>query len=202
MSTSNKDYNKIYLEKAVVMAKKISHLPSVLLVGVSGSISECRAKESSDIDFFVVSSRGRIFTTRFFCKLLLGRHARKNRDPRPAGKICLNYFLSEDSLDFKPHNERVVGFHRQSIILFSRGNTLEKLTHQNDWVNPKFKLDRLISKPRHDSGLWSVTANLLEWGLKALQIWKIKKSPETHKYPQKIVFSDLELRFHPPKVED
>jgi hypothetical protein len=193
-----------------------------LLVGVSGSISEGRAKASSDIDFFVVSKRDRIFTTRFFCKLLLGRNSRHNRDPKPAGKICLNYFLSEDSLDFKPHNRKVINYHQHSIILFSRGDTICRLIKANQWLKPKFNTKNLIDHHLHglsfprrrestnrvDSRLRgndtkkSFIGNLEEWGLKSVQIWKIKKDPKTAKYPQKIVFSDMELRFHPPKGED
>ncbi len=238
----NINFNKLYLSKAKSAARKLSRIGSVLLVGVSGSLARGSAEESSDIDLFVVSRAGRIFTTRFLSKMILGRSARRNRDKKPAGKICLNYFLSEESLDFKPHNDYVVEDYKNAIILFTKGDIIDRLIKANKWLNPRFKLHKIICHSREggnplinrvDSRLrgndtdkngsdkrplrnykgeirgdkggtgspYSL-GNLLESALRHLQVRKIKRDPRTQKYPQKIVFSDLELRFHPPKGED
>lgn len=208
---TNDNYNIIYLDKAIRLAKRLRIIPSVLLVGISGSLASGRANEKSDIDFFIVSRAGRIFTTRFFCKLILGHRVRRNRDKNPAGKICLNYFLSENSLDFKPHNNYVAQGYKNAIILFARGDIVEQLIRANKWMTPKFNFTNLISHPersayrRRVEGSFQLVeefGNLLEIGLKSLQIWKIKKDPKTQKYPNKIIFSDTELRFHPPRGED
>jgi len=199
MAKIDKDYNTIYLRKGQRAAALLRLVPSILLVGISGSISQGLATKKSDIDFFVVSRRGRIFSSRFWAKFLLTiiGWSRKNHDLNPAGKICLNYFLSEDSLDFKPHNSKVVEFHQKSIILFSRGDIPKRLTLANAWLKPRFNLinHKIISGNSSRSN----QTNWLEKWLKSYQIRRIERDPLTNKFPDKIIFNDLELRFHPPR---
>lgn len=192
--------NNKYLRKARFASGLLKIVPSILLVGVSGSVSRREAKKSSDIDFFVVCKENRIFSSRFLAKLILilFKLARKNHDKNPAGKICLNYFLSETSLDFKPHNHEVVRHHRQSIILFSRGDIYQKLVRANRWLSPQFQTEncQFLANTFFDR---YILTHLLEKLSKMYQIKKILRDPITTEYPNDIIFEDQELRFHPPK---
>lgn len=194
---SSQDYQSKYLTRARRAATLLKLIPQILLVGVSGSLCNNKATSKSDIDFFVVCRAGRIFSCRFFAKLILLFWARKNHDLKPAGKICLNYFLSEESLDFKPHSSKVVKYYQKSIILFSRGDILSRLTRANLWLKPKFELKHHHNYPRRSKT--NCFSSWLEKRLKCIQIRLIKKDPLTARFPDKIIFNDLELRFHPPR---
>jgi predicted nucleotidyltransferase len=199
--TTIRDYNQIYLKKGQQAATVLKLIPSILLVGISGSVADGRATRGSDIDFFVVCKKGRIFSARFFAKALLTLlgWSRKNHDRNPAGKICLNYFLAEDSLDFKPHSEKVIKFHRHSIILFSRGKVLHRLIEANKWLRPAFQLK--FHRRHHLFYYQNRIGDRLESYLKSYQSRLIETDPITSQYPQQIIYNDSELRFHPPKEQ-
>jgi predicted nucleotidyltransferase len=194
-----KNYSKIYLKKALRAAGLLKIIPSILLVGIAGSLATGKATKKSDIDFFIVCKTGRIFSSRFYAKLILGLvgWARRNHDRNPAGKICLNYFLSEDSLDFKPHNAKVVDYHRRSIILFSRGGVLSDLVKANKWLKPDFQLK--YHRKHHLSFYTNRLGDSLERFFKRYQCRLIEADPRTFEFPNRIIYTDQELRFHPPK---
>ncbi|MBI2051647.1 hypothetical protein HYT33_02690, partial [Candidatus Roizmanbacteria bacterium] len=91
--------------------KMLSVFPQIKLVGFSGSCAMGNAKEDDDVDFFIISARGRMWTARFVANaiaFLLGikrkRGIRKAKD-----KVCLNLIFDEEALEipkFK-HNEYV-----------------------------------------------------------------------------------------------
>jgi predicted nucleotidyltransferase len=194
----DKNYNIKYLKRAVLIARVLEVIPAILLIGISGSLSRGEAEKKSDIDFFIVSRRGQIFTSRFLAKtisffmLSLRRKGAKNY----AGKICLNYFLSEDSLDFKPHDNKVVFHYQRSIILFSRGDLLKRLTEENRWLKPRFDLSHHRRLLNYRQNCKKIT---LEKFLKRIQQKKIFNDPDYRKNQNGIIISDLELRFHPKK---
>lgn len=201
VAEEDRDYNQLYLKKAQRAARLLKLIPWILLVGISGSLTNKQARQSSDIDFFIVCRSGRIYLSRFWSKLILLAlgWARRNHDSNPAGKICLNYFLSEQSLDFKPHADHVVRSYKHSIILFSRGETLASLIQANNWLKPKFQLSH--HRKHH---FWQLRFNFvdrIENILRRYQIRLIESDPRTALYPKQIIYNDLELRFHPPKEE-
>jgi len=194
----DKNYNIKYLKRANLVARILEIVPAILLVGVSGSLSREEAVRASDIDFFIVSRRGQIFTSRFWAKAVsfLMLSFRRKGARNYAGKICLNYFLSEDSLDFKPHNDKVVFHYQKSIILFSRGNLLNRLIEKNRWLKPQFNLSNHRKRMDYRQKYKGIA---LEKLLKKIQLKKIFNDPDYKKNKNGIIISDLELRFHPKK---
>ena len=82
---------------AFITAKRfsriISNFPFVRAVAISGSLSKNYIDDSSDIDYFIITSQGRMWVARtllvLYKKIFLF-NSHKN--------FCVNYFLSEDSL--------------------------------------------------------------------------------------------------------
>lgn len=87
------------LETAKGNSRLISKFPFVRAIALSGSLSKNYMDDQSDIDYFIITAKGRMWVTRTLLVLykkifLLNSH--KN--------FCVNYFLSEDSLNVPDKN--------------------------------------------------------------------------------------------------
>ncbi len=97
---ANKIVNQKW-RKIKLIVKFFQVFPYLRLIAISGSLAVGNAKPESDIDFLVVAKHGRIWTCRTFLSLFLQilgkrRHGRKTKD-----RICLNHFISDNSLKIK-----------------------------------------------------------------------------------------------------
>ena len=88
------------LRTAEKIAGFLSAFPFVRGVAVSGSLSKNYADENSDIDFFIITSRNRLWLARSFMHLfkkltmLLGKQ----------DWFCMNYYIDEDMLQIREKN--------------------------------------------------------------------------------------------------
>lgn len=120
-------------------SKTLSLIPSVLMVGLTGSLAMNNANEKGDIDFIIVTKSGKLWTTRGLVYLLLKLSGFKLRSPRTGrqkDKLCLNIWLDEHDLAWNKHNRNYFTAHEilQTIPLFNRGKTYERLLSENKWV--------------------------------------------------------------------
>ncbi|MFA6533573.1 MAG: hypothetical protein WCT37_00195 [Patescibacteria group bacterium] len=90
-------------EKKYRKVKRIGHflalLPFVRLIAVCNSLAYSNARPESDIDLFVVSARGKVWTTRFVCLLFLKIFGLRPTDKTRQDKFCLSFFVDESHLD-------------------------------------------------------------------------------------------------------
>ena len=85
---------------AVRVAKLLSRFPYVKGVAVSGSLSKNFADERSDIDFFIITTKDRLWIARTFMHLF-------KKITFIAGKqhwFCMNYFIDETALEIREKN--------------------------------------------------------------------------------------------------
>ena len=90
-------------EKRLPLARRISRLislfPFVRGIGISGSMSKNYMDEKSDIDFFIITTPGRLWVARtllvLFKKVFLFNSFRY---------FCVNYLISEDNLEIEDKN--------------------------------------------------------------------------------------------------
>lgn len=90
------NYSLRKLKIAKRFVRLFSVFPFVRRVALANSIGFYNLRDESDIDFFVVTARNKIFLSRLFCtglaKILNKRpNAKTKRD-----KICLSFYISED----------------------------------------------------------------------------------------------------------
>ena len=91
---------RMMLETAGGIAGFLSRFPFVRGVAVSGSLSKNFADEESDIDFFIITKRNRLWLARTLMHLfkkftfLIGRQH----------LFCMNYYIDEDQLEIKEKN--------------------------------------------------------------------------------------------------
>lgn len=73
--------------------------PFVKMVAVCNSLARDEAKFTSDIDLFIVTKEGRLYTARFFMKILSQMFFMRVHHKKIAGRFCLSFFVSENALD-------------------------------------------------------------------------------------------------------
>ena len=136
------------IEKAREIVKKISFIPSIYLVGITGSLALSNSKEKDDIDLFMICAKGTVWITRFLTVLALkviGDY-RSRIDQFVKDKICLNMIIGEDCLSLDKRKD-IYTAHEivQMIPLFERKNTYSKFLNANLWVE-KFMPNAITKK--------------------------------------------------------
>jgi len=203
---------KKYLRRAKIIAYLLQLAPFTRMVALTGSLAKGEATEKSDIDFFVVAKKGRIWTCRTFVTMLVSLTGYRRHGNHIAGRICLNCYQTEDNLGIKPRNSYTASDYSKAKPLWETNNIYAKYIKINDWIYKKFKNKIKVDKPEIKiSKILSILqkilekifdSNWLERKLKVYQVKRIKSDPRTKNSPKGSIFvSDKELRFHPLKED-
>jgi len=190
--------------KAQKISRLLSFVPTIKLIGLSGSLSLKNSKEDDDIDLFIIVRKNSLWISRLILAVLLDifrkRRRKKSRDI--SNKFCLNMFLDERYLSFEKERHDLYTAHEivQMNPLFETDNIYEKFITANLWVT-KFlpnSLDRRSNKnpsaPLARSGQASLLVlffSVLEYPAKKLQLWYMKKHITTETINNRV------LAFHP-----
>ncbi len=132
---------EIFSRQKIRLAKKIAGLlsiiPSVYLIATSGALAMENCEEEDDVDLFVITKKGTLWSTRIallFVLELLG-HRRKKGEKHTKNKICLNMILDESALELSKNRRNLYGAHEiiQMIPLFERKNIYNRFIVSNNW---------------------------------------------------------------------
>ncbi|PIR93428.1 hypothetical protein COT99_00740 [Candidatus Falkowbacteria bacterium CG10_big_fil_rev_8_21_14_0_10_43_10] len=82
--------------------KLLGTLPFIRMIAVCNSLAYDNAREDSDIDLFIITAKGKIWTARFYAVILLKLLRLRPTAKTKKDKICLNFFISEGSLNLQP----------------------------------------------------------------------------------------------------
>lgn len=82
-------------------ARLISWVPFVKLAAVCNTLSFGAAEEKSDIDFFIIVKKGRIWTVRFFVTAILSFFGLRRHGQKIKNRICLSFYLADENLDLQ-----------------------------------------------------------------------------------------------------
>jgi len=120
---------KVKLKEAAQAARVINFFPFVRMVSLSGSLSKGYFEEGSDIDFFIITSKNRMWICRSILHLfkkftfLIGKQH----------NYCMNYFIDETSLKIEEQNQYTA---IEIVTLIPQSNSLlfSKFINANKWV--------------------------------------------------------------------
>jgi len=136
------------LRTAMKYSKRMAKFPFVRGISLSGSISKNFMDNRSDIDYFIVTSPGRMWVARtllvLYKKIFL-LNSRKN--------FCVNYFLSEDNLEV-PDKNIFTATEVSFLIPTYNYDLYRRFRNTNSWASdfiPNFPLrgqDYLVSVQR------------------------------------------------------
>ena len=132
------EVSRVVLSKAVRVAKFLSLLPSVKLIGVTGSLSCLNSSAKDDIDLMVITAHKKLWLTRFvvfsFLKLLrLKKESGKSRDSQA---VCINVWMDEEDLVIGAKNQDlVVAYDLARVkVLVDKEEIYSKMILLNLWI--------------------------------------------------------------------
>lgn len=208
--------SELKLKIARKAVKKISMVPFIKAIFVCNSVAFGTAEKNSDIDFFIVTAKKRLWLVRFLTNIILlifGLRVGKNKT---GNRICLSFYLNEENLDLK--NIRVVpedvylSFWLATLLpLYDPQRIGDKIIKENRWLSellPNFpeSLSFYIKEVKN-GGMKSFLKKILEktWG-KAYGDLMEKQAAEAQKTKLKfslkeqiapnVVLDDTMLKFH------
>ena len=113
---------------AVRYGRRLARMPFVRMVGLTGALAVSNAREEDDLDYLVVSTTGRIWTSRLFILVLVRLAARQGVT------LCPNYFLSEDALELE---DRSIFTARElaQMVLLAGAETYDRMRRLNPWTD-------------------------------------------------------------------
>lgn len=124
--------------RASRFVKFASRLPWVKMVAICNSLAFSFTNHESDIDLFVVTERGTIWSTRLILAgvlaLLRARPGERAKDP-----LCLSFFVADDRLDLSsvkigPKDPYFTFWIATLAPVLDRGDILAKLRVANGWI--------------------------------------------------------------------
>lgn len=121
-------------QKLRKIVKWLQITPFIRAIAVSGSLAINNTKDESDLDLFIVSKYGRIWTVRAFLNGLIQVMGCRRHDDRIKNKICLNWFVTSQSLTFQLRNLSRAHFCAQLMPIWETAE-LDNLFKGNQWVS-------------------------------------------------------------------
>jgi D-beta-D-heptose 7-phosphate kinase/D-beta-D-heptose 1-phosphate adenosyltransferase len=174
------------LEKAKKITRFLGLIPTIKLIGVSGTLAMKNCSVDDDIDLFIIAKNGLAWTTRFIAVLILimlGVYRNKNSTMNK-NKICLNLVLDENKMQFKNQDLFIGHEIVQLLPIFERDRAYQKFIKANIWIDkifPNFKInDKTFIKKRTNLldqlSIFICKIIYLEKLLRSLQLFYMKKS--------------------------
>jgi|SRR3989344_179574 len=190
--------NKLKLARKVTFT--LAKIPTIKLIGISGSLALGSSSESDDIDLFIVCKKNTIWTTRLFSVILLKLMGAYRESDNFKDKICLNMIV--DNFLF-PRNRRdlYTAFEITKLRpVSSKNNAHRKLIMSNSWIdkfmpNVLSEAGRVKQEEYDDDKLISYFFSILE-KIKFEKLAKISQLLYMKKRTTEEV-SDHFLAFHP-----
>ncbi|MCX6767086.1 MAG: hypothetical protein NT170_04935 [Candidatus Moranbacteria bacterium] len=189
-------------------------VPFLRMIAVTGTLAMKNCEKDSDIDFFVVLEKGRIFTGRLLVTVMVQLLGKRRYGKKIKNRICLNYFITTDSLEIERQDLFAANEYSFIYPLFGH-DVFQKFCETNagwmkkikpNWQVPNLKPARyFIEHGKASSAIQKILENLINflWGdrieawQRRRQIARIKRNPLTQKAGAYVEYSDKNLIFLP-----
>lgn len=190
------------LKRAKRIAGVLKFIPGIKMIAICNSLAWTNAREESDIDFFVVTDKNKIWTSRFWAAGFLHIFGLRPSKKNNKDKICLSFFVDFDSLDLESLSTEIPDIYliywvAQLAPLFDRGGIYHKFWRSNSWIKkflPNIFLREGIDKVSENR---PTKIGLKEKFFRWLQIKMLsKKLKEMANHDSRVVITDKILKFH------
>ncbi len=143
LRVKRKRYARKKLQIAKSIGKILFFIPTIRLVGISGSLALSNAKRSDDIDLFLITSSGTAWVTRLLALGILELfHARRHaKSRRLTNTICLNMIVDYNHISLPFADRDLYSAHEvaQMKPLFDRNQTYTTFRKANQWIGEFLK---------------------------------------------------------------
>lgn len=86
-------------KRAQKAAKWLQLVPFIRFIGVTNSLSINNSNNNSDIDFFIITKKNRLWTARLLTAILLDILGLNKNKNNISNRICLGFFIDKSSMD-------------------------------------------------------------------------------------------------------
>jgi len=190
-------------------ARWLRFIPFVRMIAVTGRLAMKNTESQSDLDILVVLKNGKIFTGRTLLTLAVHLLGRRRYGKKIANRICLNYFITEKSLEINLKDAFSASEYSFIFPLFGF-EVFQKFQQANVWIKkykPNFRADdipnlKLLPDTRsakffREIGEKIFGLDFIEQRLKRWQTQRIANDLRTHKAGSMIIANDEMLVFLP-----
>lgn len=187
-------------KKKIIFAQKIVSIlkciPTIQLIGLSGSLAMLNADEADDIDLFIIAKYKTLWISRLAVLSVLQmfdvRRTRNTKKTQDA--ICTNMFVDESILTLPKRMQNLYTAHEvvQMKPVFVKNDFDRKFLEANEWIReylPNAFIEE-SKEPEEPKGE-NFALNILEKIAKKVQLWYMKKHRTTE------TITDTLLAFHP-----
>lgn len=126
------------LKKGIKIINKLSFIPTVDFIGISGSLAMKNSNLDDDIDIFVICQNNLVWFTRLILVIYLSFLGvyRKKHEKNPKDKICLNLIIGNKNTAFFKNRQNLYTAHEivQLAPIFQRENCYFDFINKNKWV--------------------------------------------------------------------
>lgn len=200
-------------------AKWLGLIPYVRGVIVSGSMAVGNVRDQSDFDLLVITKQGRIWTARLLLTLFLDVFGWRRRGSLTKNKICLNHYVTEESLEVKLPSLYNAQTYAHAFPLLDQEGHFARFVHENQWITQylhhgfgshsvefnqrSIRVPRLIQSVARvgEFMLSNALGDKFEEILRWLQRGKIRRNPKTYERGGRVAVSERSLEFHPSSKE-
>ena len=126
-------------KKALKVAGFLKWMPGIKMIGICNSLSWANADTGSDIDFFIVTEKGKLWTSRFLAVGFLKIFGLRPEKNNTKDKICLSFFVDEEHLNLEnlaieSPDIYLIYWINQLVPIFDRGGMHRKFLESNRWI--------------------------------------------------------------------
>lgn len=173
-----KEASEELLKNARSYLTNLEYIPTIRLIGISGSMSMSNGNAYDDIDLFIITTADTIWITRF--TVLLYKKVLSWIHPFIGNKLCFNLFFSETGLKLVNERQSLYVGHEllQLKVIFNKRGMYHALLAENNWVydlfpNAKMKFETEVYEKMYAKGgyLYSFLNTLLG----SIQKWWLRK---------------------------
>lgn len=190
------------------IGKWLRLIPSIKMVGITGSLAMKNSSEDDDIDLLIGTAKNRLWLTRILIIVLaelMGIRRRPN-DTEIKNKICFNMFLDESGLTLPQKERDIFSAHEicQINLVWERDNFYFWFLQKNSWVKKylanwwweKTREKRCFIKKKGEIWLLKKILDFLEKLALQGQLWYMKRRVT------KEVITPHYVRFHPNDIKE
>lgn len=125
-------------KKALRAVKLFRCLPFIRTIAVCNSLAYSNTREDGDLDLFIITDPGRVWTVRLFTAGLSKLFGWRPRSAHARDAVCLSFFLASDRLNLSAYlrqpDDRYMQFWLDHLVpVYGDATILDQLRKQNAW---------------------------------------------------------------------
>ncbi len=197
---------KKYIKKIQEYCSIFQHIPGLLMIGIGNSLAMNSGNKNSDIDLFIVTQKNTLWFVRVIMTFIVAITWNRKTQKTHAGKICLSFFVTEESLNFSD-----IAF-KNDIYLYYRILTMkpvlirwdiyQKFIDENTWIN--FDMFQYIHKHNSEYLQYklvekkegNIAVKYIDNILRKILISRSMKKYEKLWKPEWVIINNTMLKFH------